>query len=328
MSAPLRKKLFRLLIAFGGLAGLHFLLKDFGYAKIAEDLSKLGPNFLPVVFCFLLPFGLQALGWRLLVQGWRAATYPYLFLVSIVAFAWNNLGPISKSLGEPTRVMLLRDRLPLREALRSMMLINMAQSMGSLLTFGLGAALAPLFFELSPTAFWVTTASALVAMAGNLLILFWILRGEGATGSTRGMRVRAVRHWLRWVIHQLRKYNRYHPWRFVGAVVLCAASRASEGVVFYTVFRALESPLTLWQAIALDTGRGIADNAFFFVPYQLGTREYSLKFLTESVLHTGSDTAIAASLVFRLGEISWIVLGFLLGLWLMRRRPLEARAKN
>jgi hypothetical protein len=255
------------------------------------------------------------------MMSWKAATFPYLLLVSIVAFAWNNIGPISKSLGEPTRVILLRDRLPLREALRSMMLINMAQTMGTLLTFGLGAALAPIFFDLSEGAFLVTLASAIVAMGANTLILFWVFFRTGSGVPTRGSRLRAFRHWLRWVIHQLRKYSRHHPARLGAAVVLCAASRASEGIVFFLIFRALRSPLSLWESIALDTGRGIADNAFFFVPYQLGTREYSLKFLTESVLHTGTDSAIAASLVFRLGEISWIVVGFLLGLWLLRRQP-------
>jgi hypothetical protein len=319
VNAFLGKYALRLLIALIGLGGLHLLLRDFGYARILHDLRGLGLDFLPVVLWFLLPFGFQALGWRILVQEWRAATFTYLFLVSIVAFAWNNIGPVSKSLGEPTRVILLRDRLPLREALRSMMLINMAQSMGTLLTFGLGAAVAPLFFGLSDAAFWITVASALVAMTANVLILLWIFvkRSKEKT-PTRGLRLRAVRHWLRWVFHQLRKYTRHHPWRFASAVILCAGSRVSEGVVFYAVFRALKTPLSLWESIALDTGRGIADNAFFFVPYQLGTREYSLKFLTESVLHTGSEAAIAASLVFRLGEISWIVMGFGLGLLLMR----------
>lgn len=317
MSSKLAKNALRLLIALLGLGGLHLLLKDFGYARIAHDIRGLGASFIPIMLCFLFPFTLQALGWRVLVQGWRAATFPYLFLVSLVAFAWNNIGPVSKSLGEPTRVLLLRDRLPLREALRSMMLINLAQSMGTLLTFSLGAALAPFLFDLSPAAFWVTVVSALVAMLGNVLILFWILRAGGEK-STRGLRLRAIRHWITWVVHQLRKFSRRQPGRIGLAVVLCAASRFSEGLVFYAIFRALGSPLSVIESIALDTGRGIADNAFFFVPYQLGTREFSLVFMTESVLGTGKDAAIAASLVFRLGEISWIVLGFVLGLWLMR----------
>lgn len=315
-----RKNWLQLLILAMGVGGLHLLLKDFGYARIVSDIRGLGFDFIPVVLWFLLPFAFQALGWRILVLSWRAATLPYLFLVSIVAFAWNNLGPVSKSLGEPTRVILLRDRLPLREALRSMMLINMAQSMGSLLTFGLGAALAPLFFRLSDTAFWITVASALVAMAANVLILLWVLRGHGSHRASRGRRLRAVRHWLRWVVHQLRKYTRIHPGRFAAAVALCSLSRASEGIVFYAVFAALRSPISFWESIALDIGRGIADNAFFFVPYQLGARELSMKFLTESVLRTGADSAIAASLVFRLGEISWIVMGFLLGAYLMKRQ--------
>lgn len=326
MKEFLRKNWPRLLILALGLGGLHLLLKDFGYARIVSDIRGLGFDFLPVVLWFLLPFGFQALGWRILMLSWRAATLPYLFLVSIVAFAWNNLGPISKSLGEPTRVLLLRDRLPLREALRSMMLINMAQSMGSLLTFGLGAAVAPLFFRLSDAAFLITVASALVAMTVNVLILVWVFRGQGNRRASRGRRLRAIRHWLRWIVHQLRKYTRLYPGRFASAVFLCALSRTSEGIVFYAVFDALKSPISVWESIALDTGRGIADNAFFFVPYQLGTRELSLKFLTESVLHTGADAAIAASLVFRMGEISWIVMGFLLGAYLMRRQARLGKA--
>jgi hypothetical protein len=141
------------------------------------------------------------------------------------------------------------------------------------------------------------------------------------------MRLRSLVHWLRWISHQVRKYARLYPLRYGVSVCLAALGRMSEGLIFYTIFRALGSPLTLLQSIAVDIGRGIADNAFFFVPYQLGTRELSLVFVTESVLKTGKDAALAGSLVFRLGEICWIVLGFLLGLWMMRgkkAKPLGA----
>ena len=86
----LRKNWLQLLILLMGISGLHLLLKDFGYAKILSDIRGLGVDFIPVVLWFLLPFGFQALGWRILVLSWRAATLPYLFLVSIVAFAWNT----------------------------------------------------------------------------------------------------------------------------------------------------------------------------------------------------------------------------------------------
>lgn len=314
-----QKRLLKALITLLGLVGLHLILRDFGYARIRDDIASLGFYFIPVATCFLLPFTLQALAWRVLMAGSRTASSFYLFLVTLVTNAWNNIGPVSKSLGEPTRVILLADRIPVRRALRSMMLINLAQAMGTIFCFSLGALVSPLFFTIKDSVFWAVIPAAIAALSVNGIVLFWISR-PGAHGPTRGRSLRALLHWFRWVMHQLRKYTRTHPGRYAAAVALCAASRLSEGVIFYVIFAALGSPLTMLESVAVDVGRGIADNIFFFVPYQLGTREYSLVFVTEEILKRGQDSAVAASLVFRLGEITWIVLGFFVGVVMMRRR--------
>lgn len=317
--SPHQASLLKILFALMGGVGLHLILRDFGYTRILRDIGSLGLKFVPIALSFTFLFGCLSLAWWVLLG--RRISYFYLFLVSLVANAWNNIGPVSKSLGEPTRVLLLTGRMPVREAVRSMMLYNLAQAMGTMLTFGLGAALAPLLFDLSNNAFTVTVASAILSIIINGIALLWIFsRPKGRKPPTRGRTLRSLLHWLRWISHQLRKYTRLYPWRYFTAVGLTATGRLSEGLVFFAIFQALGHPLSLTESIAVDVGRGIADNIFFFVPYQLGTREFSIAFITQSILGRGEEVAVAASLVFRLAEISWIVLGFLIGLWLLRKK--------
>jgi len=312
----------KLFFALLGMGGMHLIFRDYGYARIYTDIASLGFHFFPIVLAFLFPFSFLVLAWNLLIEkSARRAGIPFLFLVSLVANAWNNIGPVAKSLGEPTRVLLLSDRMPVRSAIRSMMLFNLAQAMGTSMVFTLGASLAPFFFSLSEHTTKVTFGAALISVTVNVIALYWILRSpDGRKAPSKGRSLRGMWHWLRWISHQLRKYTRRHPWRFFGAVALSSTARISEGVIFFAIFLALDTPLTLLESVAVDIGRGIADNVFFFVPYQLGTREYSLVFMTEAVLKKGASSAVAASLVFRMGEIFWIFTGFLMGLWMIRRR--------
>ncbi len=327
--SPVQQKLMKLFVTGLGLLGLHLILRDFGYQKIYADLKGLGWGFFPVALSFFLPFGLLALSWWVLLKDYRkSAPFPYLFSVSLVANAWNNIGPVSKSLGEPTRVLLLSDRVPIRLAVKNTFLFNLTQAMGTLTAFGFGALVAPIFFPLKGAPLWITLVSAAVCLGGNFLCVYWILQKTGKISRTRAKKFRKTRHWLAWISHQIRKFARANPKRYFLSVFLAAAARLSEGVVFFLIFSALGTPLTLIESVAVDVGRGIADNAFFFIPYQLGSREISLIFVTESVLQKAQESAVSASLIFRLGEISWILFGFFLGVWLLKGRSLFPKQKK
>ncbi len=327
--SALQQQILKVTVTLLGIFGLHLILKDFGYQKIYADLRGLGWGFFPVALSFFLPFGLLALSWWVLLQDHRQrAPFPYLFFVSLVANAWNNIGPVSKSLGEPTRVLLLSDRVPIRLAVKNTFLFNLIQAMGTLTAFGLGALVAPFLFPLKGAPLWITLASAAFCIGGNLLCIYWIIQKTGKISRSKGKRLRSTRHWLKWISHQIRKYARANPKRYFLSVTLAASARLSEGLVFFLIFAALGTPLTMLESIAVDVGRGIADNAFFFIPYQLGSREISLIFVTESVLQKAETSAVSASLIFRLGEISWILFGFFLGVWLLKGRSLFPGKKN
>lgn len=300
---------------------MHVIFRDYGYHRIVQDIGNLGFQFLPIVASFLLPFLLLCLAWKILLERESdRASFSFLFFVSFVANAWNNIGPVSKSLGEPTRVLLLSGKMSVRSSLRSMMLFNLAQAMGTSVVFTLGAALAPLVFNLAENTRRITIGAALISVTVNVIALYWILKPPGTRRQpTKGRSLRAIAHWLRWISHQLRKYARTYPKRFFGAVALSSLARISEGLIFFVIFASLGTPLTILESVAVDIGRGIADNVFFFVPYQLGTREFSLVFMTEAVLNKASSSAVAASLVFRMGEIFWIFFGFVVGIWMLQK---------
>lgn len=306
--------------AVAGVCGMHLLLSDFGYETLFEQIKNVGIDFVPIFLSFTSLFFFLALGWWVLLP----QTFPRLFAISLVANAWNSIGPVSKSLGEPSRVYLISGEIGERAAMRTMFLFNLAQSMGTGMAFGISALLAPLFFSLTSAALILCGVTCIITLGGNFLLYRWMRMQRNRQIRKRKVRWRKTKHWLDWTSHQVKKFAKSHPRRFAWAVFFCALGRVLEGVAFYFSFRALKAPISILESIALDMGRGIADNAFFFIPYQLGTREASLLFITDSVIHKGSEVALTASILFRIAEISWIGIGLLVGLWMFRARGRKA----
>ena len=54
------------------------------------------------------------------------------------------------------------------------------------------------------------------------------------------------------------------------------------------------------------------DNLFFFIPYQVGSREGTILMLTQHVFNAGAKAAVGAAVMYRLVEICWMVFGYIL----------------
>ncbi|MGZ3653067.1 MAG: hypothetical protein ACXWSC_17935, partial [Bdellovibrionota bacterium] len=58
-------------------------------------------------------------------------------------------------------------------------------------------------------------------------------------------------------------------------------------------------------------GRAIVDNLFFFIPYQVGSREGGIVMLAEHALGLSGAAAVSAAVFYRLVEIFWTGVGYL-----------------
>jgi uncharacterized membrane protein YbhN (UPF0104 family) len=317
--------LLQLALAAGGALGFHLLLSRYGYSQLWQDLQQLGWRFFLIFISFGPLFFFLSLSWWVLQPRKKdRISLGTTQGITLAVNAWNNLGPISKSMGEPARAYLLAQRVSGKEALKAVALVNLTQSMGTLTAFSLGLVLAPFIFDLRPEVkYWAFYGMGLALFLNALLWRAVMKKPHSRRAPKRpptGPWWRSIRHWTRWTIHQIRKQTLHYRARFFLSVGFAALARLSEGIAFFAIFWALGYPITMLDAVALDIGRGIADNLFFFIPYQLGTREVSFVFMLKEVLHLDARYAMPASVTFRLGEIAWIGAGLAIYFLLDRRR--------
>ena len=88
------------------------------------------------------------------------------------------------------------------------------------------------------------------------------------------------------------------------------SARFIEGLTLYLAFSLLSQPITLVSAAFLDVGRTISDYIFFFIPYQVGSREQSTLFMMNQVMNIKPNGYLTAVFMYRFVEIVWVFIGY------------------
>jgi hypothetical protein len=235
------------------------------------------------------------------------------------ALPWNNLSPFVKMLGEPVRLVLLQRWLTPKAAARSTVLYNIVHILGTLSSFLLASILFLLFFPVSK-GFHAGFVGLLVILPllifGLYLLPRFVSRKRGPVKNKN--RLVKAGFWLRWGMAKVRIFTLRSPGRFWAAVGMELAARFAEGTTFYVAFRALRQPVPLAACGLLDIGRALSDNIFFFIPYQMGSRESGVLLLAEHALGAGAAVAVSAAVFYRLVELFWMGAGYLL--WISEGR--------
>lgn len=305
--------IWKAIFSFLGLASLFYILQGYGFPRLAADLSSLGwwslplaLSFLPVTFCY-------AIAWQLVTPDWPLAKSPHLISFSIISVAWNNLSPFVKVLGEPVRMVLLEKTLSRKQAASSTILYNIVHVMGTLLSFFLGTLILLAFFPVSKglrAGFYsLLILSPLLALA-----LFFLphLAKKFHKRPSKSSRFYLASFWLRWGLNKIRFFSHRYPIRFWAAVLMEVAARFVEGLTFYVAFLAMNHHVPIITCALLDVGRALIDNVFFFIPYQVGSREGGVLLLAEDAVRIGANQTVSAAIFYRLVEILWMGIGYIL----------------
>lgn len=302
-----------------GLGSFVWILNGYGFPRLAADLAGLGWWCLPLALSFIPVLFFYALAWLLVTPQLSPRHLGELFRFSTVSVAWNNLSPFVKVLGEPVRVLMLERLMNRKDAARSMVLYNIVHTLGTLLAFFFGTLALLLFFPVSKgfhAGFTALLVTAPLLAAG----LFFLPRLVSRTGRRRATRSKLVLagFWVRWAFSKIRIFSRRYPARFWSAVIFEIVARFVEGLTFYVALLALGQPASALVSALLDVGRALVDNIFFFIPYQVGSREGSVLLLAEHALGINGAAAVSAAVLYRLVEILWMGIGYLL--WIAENR--------
>jgi putative membrane protein len=277
-------------------------------ASIRELSWRLG---LVVCFPAVLVAVLDALGWRFAFLEDRVPLWR-LTIARLAGEAFNLTTPTGAVGGEVVKAWLIRSRVPLAEAVPSVIVakttITIAQGLFLLLGIVLGWHL------------FASGSSLLIAME-LLLIVEVVALSFFVAAQTRGFLARSVRP-LRWlgiyaatasgrlqqVDDALARFYRTKPGRLALSILFHFLAWLLGAIETYLIMTFLGIPVTLLTATVIEALGASIRFATFVIPASLGVLEggYAALF---GVLGLGSSAGLSFTLVRRMRELVWILVG-------------------
>ena len=303
------------------LVGVVLFLVTLYYIDLDETVasaSRLG-GALPVV---LLPGAawhlLRTWGWSIAFPEAARPAFTRLFRVRLAADAVGFF-TVRGVAGEPLKVLLLYDRVAPEIATAAIALERLTFAVIGTAVAGVVSLLA--ITRLAMPGGWDTIFALLVVGAVLLLALLGYLTRrrddyylerfvellDRLTGK-RLERVRVVRFILD-VEHVLLDLVRGDRRRLVTLVVLAVVCYGIMTLEVWLVFWAIGQPITVTQALAIETVARLASVAFAFVPGNIGTLEASNVVLANELDLSGAGSLALAR---RVRALLWAGLGLLL----------------
>lgn len=245
----------------------------------------------------------------------RTVSFARLARVRLAAEAFSYL-TLRGIAGEPLKVVLLGDRVSLREATAAVALERMAYLIGTTLIVGAGSVLAMAMLPLSHAWFRVFRA---FAVAAGVVLLFTVaaIAGRGAYVRTWLERIDRIAHtslangrvarFIAAVERQMLDLVRGNPWRLASLIAATTAAYLCMALEAWVILRAAGAGVTPAGALAVETFSRVASFASAFIPANLGALEAS-SLAAVAAVGAGSGGA-ALALARRLRGLFWAGIG-------------------
>jgi Lysylphosphatidylglycerol synthase TM region len=289
------------LAAVGGAALFAWSLKTVGVAAAAAAVERLGAGFLLIVILGGARHFARAAAWRLcfddpgvLPLGWSAAAY-------VAGDAVGNVTPFGILASEPSKIVLLRHRLNVGEAITALAIENLFYASTVVLMLVAGTAALLIEFDVARN---VRTAGLLVAAGGVAFVAAGIVVAKRRPQWTRALVVFVDRH-------------RDRLWSIAALELSYHASAVLE--IWLAVALIAGTPPTWLVAFVLEYVNRTITIAFQFVPMWLGVDEAGTGLMTSALGLTGA-TGVALALARKARIAVWTGIGLAL-LGIFRHRP-------
>lgn len=311
-------KKIKILFTIIGFLSFVKIINSYGLSVLKEEVSRSGIVLLLIVFTFVPTLVCYSISW-LLVTDHKLMKDEISFIKKIFIFtkfttisiAWNNLTPFLKVGGEPLKYLMLKEHLTKKEAITSTVNYNIIHLLATLLSFLLGALFLMIFYPVTSKIFNFSLGLVFLFLSVFALSV-WMLNHKVQLRPTmigyKQLRVIYINLFL--MKKRLELFYKKYPRSFVFSLFFDTFARFIEGLTFYYGFQFIKKPIGLFSAAFLDVGRTLADTIFFFIPYQVGTREEGVRFFMEKVLLINGSGFLTVVLYYRFVEIAWILIGY------------------
>jgi putative membrane protein len=307
-----------------GLGVVIALIAIEGAGTIADLLYRAGWILLLLVPLQLLPLYLDVLGWRMLIL--TRVRVPMLFLIATVRQAVNRLLPVANVGGEIIGIRLLRQQGLDGTAATASVIIELLLALVAQYFF-VALGVMCLFARTDNARVMHALIVGLAACLPPLVLMVVVLRHGQVFLRIEHMAKRLFSRWLdgQGLDHGARLDAKIREtfaartrifqalgWQFAGFVV-----GSSET---WLALRWLGHPVSVADALVLESLTQAAKSVFFMVPAALGVQEAGLVG-AGLLLGLGSDVALALSLAKRMREVLFGLPALAAWQWMEGRKP-------
>jgi uncharacterized membrane protein YbhN (UPF0104 family) len=311
-----------------GLGFFAWLVAHIGVRTIVSEVARTGWVFLPIVLVYGVVYATNTVAWMVIAHARGRLSFGRAYAISVSSFAINYITPLVNLGGEPFKAAAATPYLGASTAAASVVAFRIVHSLGQFIFWLMTLPIAYVLLPHTPT-----ILTMLVVAAGGLVIgaflLVMLLRARAVepvlgTIADRSTRIPLIGRAARGIarrraalaevdagLAQLANERR-------GALaVALAAEVAGRFIAMYEyllVAHAVGANINYPAAVLIGGFSQLVLNLFFFVPFEMGSREGGL-YLIFQLLGFSPALGVYAAIVTRLRELAWIAIG--LGLiWL------------
>lgn len=311
-----------------GAVALAVLVIRAGPRELLADVEEAGWAVPAIVGVYGLVYTLNTVAWRLTMIEKPRLPFIRAWVVNVAAFSINYLTPFASIGGEPFKIVAASQWMGARNGAASVLNYRLVHMQAHILVFLTGVILA---FFLLPAG---TVATSLLIMLTLVLLVIGALllavHREGVIErlfdlasrvpvlNRFAIRLEPRRSALVEVDRQLIAFHRSSPMRYYGALFMEYSARVLSMLEFFIIARGVGHPVSFGTAFLIGGFSSLVVNLFFFMPFNVGSKEGGLAVIF-AALGLPSRLGVAAAVVSRLRELSWIGIGLLLVLWTRRR---------
>ena len=243
------------------------------------------------------------------------------YRITLSSFALNYVTPFASLGGEAYRVLAIQDKVGTRDAVSKVLLFRMVYSTAHFFFWIISIMMIAFFLPLPPQ--MKIYLSIIFLVIAGLIYLFFSAQKYGIFKALyklisfipflRGLKARLQRRQeaMLDIDSKIRELYNFRKGAFYGALFLEVLSRFTSSFEFYFILRAIGHEIPIIEAFYISAASSLLLNIFFFMPFELGTREGSLYLIMHSLNFT-PGLGIYISLVNRIREFFWILIGLVL----------------
>ncbi len=315
-----------LFFAVGAIA-LAILIMRANPRQLAADVREAGWTVPAIVAVYGIVYVLNTIAWRLTMIEPPRLSYGRAWTINVAAFAMNYLTPFASVGGEPFKIVAASQWMGPRNATASVLNYRLVHIQAHVMVFLTGVVLAPFILPAGTIGTSVLALTTVMLLLLGALLLAVHREGVverlfdflGRLPLLRGITRRLDRAALVEIDRQLIAFHRSSPVRYYGALLTEYGARVFSMLEFFIIARGLGHPVSFATAFLIGGFSSLVVNLFFFMPFNVGSKEGGL-YAIFAALGLPPHIGVAAAVISRIRELTWILIGLLLVL-ASRRRP-------